>query len=119
LKYAIIKIEKTGADTANVMYIINANYTAWMIFLHSNNKQQIDTAIRWMKKLMRKASNQPGMIDTYANLIYKSGNKKEAIALETKALRIAQEDAVKYKHAADDVYQKTLDKMASGKPTWQ
>ncbi|THU34738.1 DUF255 domain-containing protein [Niastella caeni] len=109
LKYAIKKQEKSGIDTANVSNVINTNYTAWMIFLHSSHKKQINIAIKWMESLNMSTTNQAGWLDTYANLLYKAGRVEEALKWEEKALRMAPTDK--------DI-EEAFAKMKKGKKTW-
>jgi hypothetical protein len=50
-------------------------------------------------------------MDTYANLLYKSGKKDEAIAQESKAIELG--DTI-----GKRIFQATLKKMKSGVKTW-
>jgi hypothetical protein len=59
------------------------------------------------------AKNQePGMMDTYANILYKLGRTNEAIKVEEKALALADESDKKG-------YQDVIDKMKKGEKTWK
>jgi alpha-N-arabinofuranosidase len=86
------------------------NNLAWDIFAGSTDKAQLKLALGWSKTVAEKTSD-PGFIDTYANLLYKLGQKQAAIAAETKALNLAAD--------SDKAgFQTTLDKMQKGTPTW-
>lgn len=86
------------------------NDFAWSIFENCDDKACIEAALAWSKKSLEKEQN-PMFLDTYANLLYKSGKKKEAIETQEKALALVDDDS-----KAD--YQATLDKMKKGLPTW-
>jgi hypothetical protein len=53
----------------------------------------------------------PGFLDTYANLLYKTGRTADAIAKETEALNLAES-------SQKQAFQETLDKMKAGTRTW-
>lgn len=93
------------------------NNYAWEIFLHSNDKSQLEIALTWSKKAIEdeKKLNICVCIDTYANLLYKLDKKEDAIAMEEKALQIARDN--KSEDYIPDMVN-TLEKMKSGKPTW-
>jgi hypothetical protein len=55
-------------------------------------------------------------IDTYACLLYKAGNKKEAITVEERALKLAEE--LRDKDSVTD-YQNKINKMKKNLPIWQ
>jgi thioredoxin-related protein len=85
------------------------NRCSWnAVFKRSVDKEQISEAINCLKQWISK-EQYPLVLDTYANLLYKSGNVQEAILIEEQALRLSP---------ADKNLLKTLDRMKSGKPTW-
>jgi hypothetical protein len=114
LKYAIQKIDGSLKDTSNILTLININSTAWMIFLHSTQKNQINKAIKWMERLNMETFKQHGWMDTYANLLYKVNRKNEAILWESKALAIATEQKMQIIVAE---YKENLIKMQKGRST--
>jgi hypothetical protein len=58
----------------------------------------------------------PASLDTYANLLYKCGTRKqEAIETEERALNMAIEFKVQN---FEEEFRGTLDKMERGQPTW-
>lgn len=88
------------------------NTYAWTIFEKCEDMACVESALEWSKKSF--ASNNNHMyVDTYANLLYKSGKQKEAIEWETKAKDLATK-------AGDDVtdYNTALEKMKKGEKTW-
>ncbi len=73
---------------------------------NTTDKAMLAKAASWAKLAMDKEKDQEDYAATYANLLYKMGNKEEAV-LEIKKL-IPQNDS----------YKEILEKMKSGKPTW-
>lgn len=86
------------------------NNYAWAIFQGCDDATCIQQALEWSKKSFAD-NNEPGYIDTYANLLYKLGKKDEAISWETKAMNLAPDGDKKG-------FQQTIDKMKSGEKTW-
>jgi hypothetical protein len=69
----------------------------------------VKEALDWSKRSFKDKEN-PAFMDTYANIIYKLGNKEEAIKWEEKALALSNNDKS---------YQETIDKMKKGEKTWK
>lgn len=109
LRYSIEKIQKYQSDTSDFFQENGLNEVAWYTFLHSNDKQQLASAIRWMEALVNRHPHSAAYLDTYANLLYKFGRKQDAIALEEKA----------YDKSKHESFKETLNKMKKGEPTWQ
>ena len=88
------------------------NQYAWRIFENCMDMNCINQALQWSKKSVD-LTNNPMFIDTYANLLYKSGKKKDAIAWEEKAIK-------KIKDSNEDAsdYEGTLEKMKKDEKTW-
>lgn len=90
----------------------NLNTYAWRIFQNMTDTTLLNKALSWSKKSLEQDNNNPAYLDTYANILYKLGQAKEAIEIETKALEL-----VKAKDKKS--YEETLDKMQKGEPTWK
>ena len=88
------------------------NSFAWTVFQNCDDIACVTNALDWSKQSFAN-NNDHQFMDTYANLLYKAGKKKEAIEWETKAMELAQ----KNKEDAGD-YKETLDKMSKGEKTW-
>jgi len=86
------------------------NSFAWNIFENCDDMACVESALEWSKKVFANNNNHMFM-DTYANLLYKSGKKKEAIEWE------AKDQAIKTGNDATD-YIATLEKMEKGEKTW-
>lgn len=86
------------------------NSFAWTIFENCNDAACITSALTWSKRSLEGGENA-AYLDTYANLLYKSGDKVNAIKWQEKALGAASV-------GEKENYQATLDKMKAGQPTW-
>jgi hypothetical protein len=105
-------VEKYAASP----FISNAvlNEFAWRFFGNCNDKKLLEAALLWSKKTFEKETKkEPGYIDTYANILYKLGRKKEALTWEKKAQAIAIEQGAD-KNWGQDV----IDKINNGEQTW-
>jgi len=94
------------------------NNDLWEIFKVCTNKKTLQRAALWSKKtiyIYNPDEADPEAIDTYANLLYKSGDISEAIYWERKALSIhtARQDQIKI-----GKYTETIRKMETGIATW-
>jgi thioredoxin-related protein len=108
--YRVKEIDEYGLDTAGINVVYSNNIIYSTIFMHSNNRGVLRKAISWMKIICEAHPDIDDYWDTYANLLYKTGNIQNAIALEEKAYSIASEGREEIKA--------TLTKMKNGKPTW-
>lgn len=117
IKYNIEKIEKFGTDTTNRFQdatLIN-NFVFRGIFKHSDKKEEMVKGLRWMEGVIRRNPTDANHIDTYANLLYKAGEKEEAVRWQEKALEMAIREKQEY---CIDPIKDNLSKMKNGKPTW-
>jgi thiol-disulfide isomerase/thioredoxin len=82
------------------------------LFLHNDDRNVLVKAASWMKSIIDKYPNNVVCLDTYANVLYKLGNTKDALVFEEKANRMATR--------ADDRKDTAtaLANMKAGKPTW-
>jgi thioredoxin-related protein len=86
------------------------NSACWNIFQNVDDKATLKKAVIWSKKSLVISNNNPSYLDTYANLLYKSGKAKEAIKIQTEAIGNAGDD----KKSLEE----TLEKMKKGEKTW-
>lgn len=86
------------------------NNFAWNVFENCPDMKCVAKALEWSKRSFE-GNNSPMFIDTYANILYKLGRKKEAIKWETKAMDYAQGDDKKS-------YAEVIEKMKKGDKTW-
>ena len=102
------------AATSNTAYS-NVNFNCWFLFLRINDKTILQRAARWMEALVQRFPRDPAYIDTYANLLYKVGEKEKAILWEEKALNLVTEK--RWQRYIEN-YGAVLAKMRAGEPTW-
>jgi thiol-disulfide isomerase/thioredoxin len=88
------------------------NLYAWKIFQNCDDMGCISDALNWSKKSVD-ITNNPVYMDTYANLLFKSGKNKEAIQWEEKAIKRANESKEN-----DETFSNNLEKMKKGEKTW-
>jgi thioredoxin-related protein len=86
-----------------------------LVFIHSNNAEWIKKGIKYMEHILKNYPDHDTWIDTYANLLYKAGNKEKAIQYENLALDIAKKRDDNFRIAE---YKNVLDKITANKPTW-
>ncbi|MDF3077503.1 MAG: thioredoxin fold protein [Sphingobacteriaceae bacterium] len=84
------------------------NSYAWEIFQKCDDMACVQAALSW-SKLSLESIKDPSLMDTYANLLYKSGKKEEAIKVQEEAVKLSKDPAE---------LQATLDKMKKGEQTW-
>lgn len=99
------------------------NGIAWDAFLHCNDKSVLQRALKWSDLSIKLEQPNPNIqyLDTRANLLYKLGRVKEAIAQETEAVVIDKATAKKEgreKGGFEDEYSATIEKMKKNEPTW-
>lgn len=88
------------------------NAIAWKIFQENSDSKALKLALNWSKRTIVLSPENGSLLDTYANITYKIGQKKKAIALEEKALQKTVSEEIK------TGLQETLRKMKAGEKTW-
>ena len=115
-KYYLISLETSRPDFMDPTERGQLNGQCWKIFLNVTNKELLNGVINWMAKALKQSPMEdPNMLDTYANLLYKAGRKEEALASEEKALSIAKDYGLLRKA---DVFSKVLEQMKRKEPTY-
>jgi hypothetical protein len=89
-------------------YTNELNDGAWTLYTYTHEPVYITKALDWAKRAVEFFEN-PAAMDTYARLLYRNGNKEEAIAMEEKAIR-----AFKIRRMPPGDYEELLKKMRSG-----
>ena len=88
------------------------NEFAWKIYVFSQENEIIMKARDWMEPIAKKFS-EPTYIDTYASLLFKLGNIKDAIKWEKKAIR--EQESIDVEEDDDLLhYQLQLERFQSG-----
>lgn len=114
-KYEIDKIEKFGLDTAGMGKTTINNLAYDLFFRYVSDPAYLKKAISYMETILEIDPKRDAWIDTYANLLYKAGDKGKAIKCQEKALNIATE--MNYKDRIQE-YSQNLKKMRADQPTW-
>jgi thioredoxin-related protein len=110
------KIETNGVNMNDMFGSMEVNNTIYeVIFKRSNDPAVLKKSIGLMEKLLEINPESDTEIDTYAAILYKSGQKEKAIEQEKKAQDIARK---RNDDRAVKEYQKYLDKMEKGEKTW-
>ncbi|SHN45743.1 glycoside hydrolase family 2 protein [Chitinophaga sp. CF418] len=84
------------------------NNFAWAVFENVSDTTLLKMALTWSKYSMEEGIS-PQSIDTYANLLHKLGNQKEAIEWQQKAIELVP---------TESSFKDTLEKMKKGEKTW-
>jgi len=92
-----------GSNLSNM----DMNEYCWPIFENVTDMAVVESALKWMKLAVESSDKDFQIIDTYANLLMKSGKKNEAVDWETKAVAFATEK----KDPIVPELEKTLNKM--------
>ena len=87
------------------------NEYAWTVFENCDETTVLQDALNWSKKSI-KSKEDPSYIDTYANLLYKTGQKDEAVVWEEKAMSMVSDQ-----EKGD--FSETIEKMKTGTKTWK
>lgn len=81
------------------------NNGAWAVYTYTKDINYLTKALTWAKR-GNEFFETPAIMDTYARLLYKTGNKEEAISWEQKAI-----DGNKKRDYSTAEYDKVLSKM--------
>lgn len=106
-KYSLMQLNRYPPDVAKATVMIN--HMAWGAFINCTDKNILNGFKKWMEIVVTKHPNLTPSLDTYASLLYKTGNKKEGIHWEEKAAKLAPGDLE---------IQNALEKMKRGEPTY-
>jgi hypothetical protein len=108
-KFATYYVRYFGTATARSEYPVD-NFS-YALFEHVTAPDALNAAIVAVKYDVDKSgAEEPTEIDTYANLLYKSGRAQEAITWEEKAASLSE--------GRDQEIANHLKKMQAGQPTW-
>jgi len=92
----------------------NLNEYAWQVYQNMASKDSLILAAKWSKRSLELAPGNYSFLDTQACLLYKLGNKKEAVAMEEKALALIEKSSADYGN-----YEKVLNRMKAGEKIWE
>ena len=110
----LIKLVDNYRSTHTINNQILNNF-AWTIFIRCTDAICLNKALEWSKySFTNQTPIEPTYMDTYANILYKLGKKKEALEWEKKAQWIAISQGAPNTWAQD-----VIDKMNKGEKTWE
>ncbi len=89
------------------------NNMAWSIFENCDDPACLKAAAEWSKLSLEKEKDAPMYLDTFANILYRLGEKEKAIKTQEKAISLITDATQKEEYVA------TLQKMKKGEKTWQ
>lgn len=89
------------------------NSMAWSIFENCDDPACLKAAAEWSKLSLDKEKDTPAYLDTFANLLYRLGDKDTAIKTQEKAISLITDQSEKEQYLA------TLEKMKKGENTWE
>lgn len=118
IKYKIQKWDKYGLDTAGLGWVFINNFVFECVFKYCHDTDTLNKIANRMKQIIDVHPDDPGCVDTYANLLYKAGRQKEAIYWEELAVQLEEKDARINDRIPDKEFLITLNKIKSGVPTW-
>jgi thiol-disulfide isomerase/thioredoxin len=101
-------MQQYGADVNPV----ELNNFAWAVFENCADMNCVEQAVEWAKRAM--AVKDANYYDTYANLLYKSGKRDQAIKAQETTIAVAKET----KNDNLEEFEATLKKMKAGEKTW-
>lgn len=110
IKYNVEKIDRFGIDSSFIGRVLLNNMIYEIIFMHSNDPIVLKKAIKWMEELLRKDPLDAQLNDTYASLLYKTGNVQDALKFSQKAMSLMRD--------APDI-QENYNRMKRGEITWK
>jgi hypothetical protein len=93
---------------------LGLNEIAWEIFLHSDDKEELEATANWARQEAQKHPKDGNRLDTYSNLLYKLGRTTEALESQQRAVQLTRDaNAPFLKEIEQD-----LELMKQGGPTW-
>ena len=91
---------------------------AWVVQQEISDKKTLQNALIWSKRSLEFMPENSGCLNVYANLLYKLGKQKLAIAKEEEALMSANKAENIFQMKRKGIEQ-TLTKMKAGEKTWK
>jgi len=83
-KYSLIWLNQYQPDVKSWCNPINA--TGWHAFLGCTDQKSLKECAQWMEKVVAANPERTDFMDTYASLLYKTGQREKAIEAETQAV---------------------------------
>lgn len=91
-KYSVEKIDRFGLKIDGINWVFVNNTLYDVVFKHSNSFRDLKKAAIWSSMIVDLEPNSGSCIDTYANLLYKCGERDSALNWERKAMMLKPND---------------------------
>jgi len=91
---------------------------AWVVQQEVSDKKILQNALIWSKRSLEFMPENTGCLNVYANILYKLGKQKLAIAKEEEALMYASKAENSFQMKRKSI-EETLAKMKAGEKTWK
>jgi len=109
----LTKLKEQAAHSESTKISNELNSLSNDVFESSFDKKMLKNALKWSERSLELSPDNVQLMETSANLLYKLGQKKEAIAKEEEALnKLPKVDSNRYK------MEEVLVKMKAGEKTW-
>jgi len=115
VKYTLEYLEVQGIDTSLWAASVVNGILYDIVFKHTDEFIYLKKSIGFMETILKAHPAHYPWIDTYANILYKIGEKDRAISEEQRALVLAR---AKNDTSRSKIFEEVLTKMRSQKPTW-
>lgn len=108
LQNGSIRQQSVSFAPATQYYTNELNAGAWTIYSMTHDPYYNSKALAWAKRAIE-FFEQPAAMDTYARLLYRTGNRSEAIAIQEKAIEYSRERKMPVRE-----FEEVLAKMKGG-----
>lgn len=96
-------------------FATDCNNAAWKIVEnHKTDKKLLEKALKWSKTSLELESDNPYFLDTYAHLLYFTGDKAKAVEVQQKAVQMLNSVKEEYEQDTENQMKEALKKMESG-----
>jgi thiol-disulfide isomerase/thioredoxin/tetratricopeptide (TPR) repeat protein len=111
----IMKYRKELSSSVKDKLGLDLNEIAWEVFETVADKAILADALKWVTRSLELCPTNSMPLDTYANLLYRLGDKEKAIAVAEETLKYSDKANVEgYKYN-----QEVLRKMKANEKTWK
>ncbi len=111
----LMKYRQELSNSVKYKLGMDLNNIAWEVFETVADKAILADALKWVTRSLELCPNDSKPLDTYANLLYRLGNKEKAIAAAEETLKYSDKANVEgYKYNEE-----ILRKMKANEKTWK
>ncbi|MBO9631569.1 MAG: thioredoxin family protein [Chitinophagaceae bacterium] len=110
------KFDSIGIDMTDVFGGSNVNNTIYdIVFKQTDDPRYLKKSIVCMEALLKITPDSYSRMDTYAGILYKSGQKEKALEVEKQALTLAEK---RNDDESAKIFREMILRMEKGEPTW-